>query len=77
MNAGVITSLIIAGVAVAGAIGSILLLAVRVGTLIGRVDGHIRISDDDRAKLWRELGRSNGRLDRHTEIYHGGRHDGR
>lgn len=59
-----------AAVAVAGSIGSVLLLAVRVGRLMGSTGARITASETDRGKLWAALGVLTHRLDRHIEQPH-------
>lgn len=60
----------VGAVAVLGVIGSILALAFRVGRLVGTVENANKTSDGDRQRLWQELGRTNGRMERHLEIFH-------
>jgi hypothetical protein len=75
VNAETVASLVIAGLAVVSAIGSVAVLSFRVGSLVGIVTAHIATSDSDRARIWQAVGEQGGWLQRHLEIYHGKHHD--
>lgn len=72
MKTELISAIVVAAAAVLGSIGSVLILAVRVGRLIGTVESHIVVSDHDRQRLWQEIGSLRQSQERHTEIFHGG-----
>lgn len=72
MNSAVWSAIAVAACAVLGTIGAVLALAFRVGRLVGTVEAANRSAIDDRQRLWQELGRANGRIERHLEISHGG-----
>lgn len=71
------SALILAGVAVMGAIGSTLMLSIRIGTLIGKIGAHMEMVTTALAQIWSEIGTINARQDRHVEIFHGVSHDRR
>lgn len=70
MSGGEITGIILAGVAVLGAIGSVLILAFRVGSLVGTVTAFMAASERDRVDLRTSLQRQSDRLSLHIE-HHG------
>lgn len=67
MNPVEVGTLIIAGIAVASSIASVLLLAYRVGRLTGTVEARLQHGDTDRVNIWRQLGALAERLNRHIE----------
>ena len=67
MNGEEIADGVIAAMAVLGSIGSVLLLAVRVGRLSGSFEARINAGEDDRRALWSAIGVLTGRYDRHLE----------
>lgn len=67
MNASEIAAFILAGVAVAGAIGSVMALSYRVGTLVGTVTSFMAGSERDRETLRAELQRESDRLSLHIQ----------
>jgi hypothetical protein len=67
-------TLAIAGVAVLGCIGSVLLLAFRVGRLTGEITARQKAGEDDRIRLWQALGALTDRINTHVER-RGIRHD--
>ena len=69
MSLEAVSSLILAAVAVLGSIGSVLLLAFRVGTMSGKIDARLEISQDDRTNIWKALDVLSGRFNKHVE-YH-------
>lgn len=60
-------TLILAGIAIVGCIGSVLLLAYRVGRLTGTTEARISFAENDRTHLWQKLGGIASKLDRHVE----------
>lgn len=70
MNADTISALIIAGIAVAGAIGSVLLLAFRVGRIVGTTESFMATSERRYSDLRADLTRQTDRLSLHIE-HHG------
>lgn len=73
MSAEVIGTLIMASVAVLGSIGSVLLLAFRVGALTGRMDARISNGEADREQIWKAVGAMTDRFNRHVETHVKGR----
>lgn len=71
MNTEAIATLALAGVAIAGSIGSALLLAFRVGKLTSSVEARISEGEKDRRRIWKALGKLVGKVDRHIETKHG------
>lgn len=69
MSAEVIGTLILASVAVLGSIGSVLLLAFRVGALTGRMDARMSNGEADREQIWKAIGAITDRFNRHTETH--------
>lgn len=69
MNGETIGTLSIAAVAVLGSIGSVLMLAYRVGKLSGEIGARMVGSETDRARLWQAIGALTDKLDRHIERY--------
>lgn len=67
MNTTELASLVIASLAVAGAIGSVLMLAYRVGRLTGATEARMSQGDTDRTNLWRALGELTERFNRHID----------
>lgn len=67
MTAQVYASLALAGVAVIGAIGSVFLLAFRVGKLTGSVEARMSHGETDRVNIWRAIGALTAKMDRHIE----------
>lgn len=65
-----IGTLVIAGLTVMTVIGSILLLAYRVGRLTGTVEARMTYGDGDRIKIWQEIGALTAKFDRHIETRH-------
>lgn len=72
MSVTIVATLAIAAVAVLGCIGSVLLLAFRVGRLIGSTEQRLTNGESDRIRLWDELGKLLAWRDRHVEITHRG-----
>lgn len=70
MSGGELAGIIVAGVAVLGAIGSVLILAFRVGNLVGSVTAFMSASERDRATIRTDLQRQTDRLSLHIE-HHG------
>lgn len=70
MNGGELAGIVVAGVAVLGAIGSVLLLAFRVGNLVGTFTAFMAASERDRATLRTDLQRTSDRIALHIE-HHG------
>lgn len=70
MNSEAIASLIVAGIAVISAIGSVLLLGFKVGNLVGTVTAFMAASERDRERLRADLTRQTDRLSMHIE-HHG------
>jgi hypothetical protein len=70
VNAMDIAVLITAGAAILGSIGSVLLLAYRVGRLTGSTEARITHGETDRSNLWRALGELMAKVDRHIETPH-------
>lgn len=60
-------TLALAAVAIVGCIGSVLLLAYRIGRLTGTTEARIRSGETDRANIWRAIGALTGKMDRHIE----------
>lgn len=73
MTPETIAGLIVAAVAVLGSIGSVLLLAFRVGTLNGKMDARMQGSEMDRANIWKAVGALTDRLNRHIEQHQRGK----
>ena len=73
MSGQEVAALIGAGVAVFGAIMSVLLLSFRVGRLVGTVDGFIQGSTADRAQLHSDIGTVERKIDQHVSWHGGGR----
>ena len=71
MNIATIVSLVIAVTSVLGTIGSVLLLAYRVGRLTGATDARITHGEKDRASLWHQVTGLAARFDRHIEHHPG------
>jgi hypothetical protein len=70
VNATTIGSLAVALTAVLGAVGSVLLLAYRVGKLTGSAEARLQAGVGDRRALWEAVGVLTGRFDRHIEQPH-------
>jgi hypothetical protein len=70
-----LATLAIAGVAVLGCIGSVLLLAFRVGKLTGVTEARIQQGESDRARIWESIGALVAKVDRHIETVHRWQHD--
>lgn len=70
MNGGELAAFILAGVAVLGAIASVMTLSFRVGTLVGTVTSFMAASERDRLALRADLTRQTDRLSMHIE-HHG------
>lgn len=70
MSTQTIISLIVAGLAILGAIGSVLLLAFRVGTVSGTITSFMAASERDREGLRADLTRLTDRFSMHVE-HHG------
>lgn len=66
-STGDIATLVLAGVAVVGLIGSVLTLAFRVGRLAGTMQGFMATTLSDNRHLWEEYGKLSERLSRHIE----------
>lgn len=62
--------LAIASVAILGCIGSVLLLAFRIGKLTGNVEARMSQGETDRVNIWTQLGALGAKLDRHIETRH-------
>lgn len=77
MTAQVLSALILAAIAVLGAIGSVLMLSFRVGTLVGKVSAWQERSVADAARIWAEFAALDAKHDKHIEIFHGGYRDHR
>lgn len=73
MSAEVISGLIVAAIAVLGSIGSVLLLAFKVGALTGKMDARISHGDADREQIWKAIGAITDRYNRHVETHVKGR----
>lgn len=73
MKAQELATLAIAGVAVLGCVGSVLLLAFRVGKLTGELTARMTLGENDRVRIWQSLGALVEKFDRHIEGH--GRHD--
>lgn len=67
MTATTIGTLALAAVAILGCIGSVLMLAYRVGRLTGGVEARMLTGEQDRTKLWEQFGAIMAKLDRHIE----------
>lgn len=67
MSSETVAALIIAGVAVLSAIGSVLLLSFRVGSMVGTMTAFMSSSDRDRERLRADLTRQTDRLSLHVE----------
>ncbi len=67
MSAEAISSLILAAVAVLGSIGSVLLLAFRVGAISGKIDARMTSCEQDRSNMWKAIDVVTGRFNRHME----------
>lgn len=67
MNGAEIAAFILAGVAVLGAIASVMTLSFRVGTLVGTVTSFMAASERDRAAIRTDLTRQTDRLSMHIE----------
>jgi hypothetical protein len=67
LTTGVVVSLVTAATAVAGSIGSVLLLAYNVGKLTGSTDARLKAGERDGASLHQSLGVLTGRFNRHIE----------
>lgn len=70
MNATTAATLAIAVTAVLGSIGSVLLLALRVGKLIGATEQRLANGEGDRAKLWEAIRDLMSWRNRHMEQRH-------
>jgi len=77
VNASTLAALILAAIAVLGAIGAVMRLSFHVGSLVGKVTSSSERAAADGARIWTELGSLNARHDKHIEIFHGGYRDGR
>jgi hypothetical protein len=77
VNAQTIAALVLAGLAVLGAIGSVARLSYHVGRLVGTVTSAGERAAADSARFWAEIGSINARHDKHLEVFHGGYRDGR
>lgn len=71
MDATTISALVIAGLAVLGTLSSVLLLAFRVGTLIGKVTSFMEMSASDRKSLHESVDRVKIRLEDHIIAHQG------
>jgi len=60
-----------AGVAVLCSIGSVLLLAYRIGRLTGSTEARIAHGENDRVRIWQAIGQVVAKVDRHIETPHG------
>jgi hypothetical protein len=56
-----------AGMAIFGTMGSVLLLAFRVGRLTGTMEARMSTSESDRVNIWKQLGALASKVDRHIE----------
>lgn len=72
MTPDVVASLAIAIVTVVSAIGAVLLLAIRVGRLLGSTEQRLANGEADRTKLWEAIGAIISWRDRHVEQTHRG-----
>jgi hypothetical protein len=70
VTASTIVLMITTGIAIIGAIGSVLLLAFRIGTLVGTNAAFMAASEGDRASLRADLTRLADRFSLHVE-HHG------
>lgn len=70
-----LATLAVAGVAVLGCIGSVLLLAFRVGKLTGELTARMTVGDNDRVRIWQSIGALTGKIDRHIERHVRGARD--
>lgn len=71
MNATELSTLAVAGVTVLGCVGSILLLAYRIGRLTGSTEARITHGESDRVRIWEHMGAILSKLERHIETPHG------
>lgn len=69
MSPDLIAALVTAGVAVLGSIGSVLLLAFRVGNLTGKMDARMSSGEVDRTQIWKAISALTDRFNRHTETH--------
>lgn len=70
MNASEITAIVLAAVAVITCIGSILLLAFRVGRLTGTIESRMSQGETERTRIWEAIGALVAKVDRHIETPH-------
>lgn len=67
MNAQTIVAIIMAAIAIIGAIGAVVMLAFRTGTLNGNIMSFMTRAATDRTEVLTEIGKLDGKLDRHIE----------
>lgn len=72
MTATDIGTLALAGIAIMTSVGSVLLLAFRVGKLTGTIEARMANADSDRSRIWQAIGELVAKFDRHIEGH--GRH---
>lgn len=70
MNGQTIAAEIVAGVLVLGMIGSIIVLAFRLGVLSGRIESFMRTADRDRTETNQILVRIEGKVDGYLMTSH-------
>lgn len=70
MTSGTLVALIMAGVAIFGAIGSTLLLSFRIGGLVGTYNSFMVSTERERASIRTDLVKTSDRLSLHIE-HHG------
>lgn len=62
-----LATLALAGVAILGSLGSVLLLAFRVGKLTGELTARMTVGENDRVRIWQQLGALAAKYERHIE----------
>lgn len=67
MSTQTIIAIIMASIAILGAIGAVLALAFRTGTLNGTILSFMNRAATDRTEVLTEIGKLDGKLDRHIE----------
>jgi hypothetical protein len=70
VNAADLATIAGAVVSVLVCVGSVLLLAYRIGRLTGTVETRMSFGETDRANIWTAIGALGGKVDRHIEISH-------
>lgn len=67
MNAQTLVAIIMAAIAILGAIASVVMLSFRTGTLNGTILSFMNRAATDRTEVLTEIGKLDGKLDRHIE----------